>query len=128
MRHRVAGKKLNRSTSHRTALRRNLIKQLFRHEQIRTTRAKAEAVQGQSEKMITIAKRGIASGDPDKELHARRRVASKLNDPEIVRKLFDELAPRYMDRPGGYTRKLKLGWRKGDAAELVLLALVQEEL
>ncbi len=128
MRHRVAGKKLNRSSSHRTALRRNLIKELFRHGQIRTTRAKAEAVQGQSEKMITIAKRGIASGDPIKELNARRRVASKLNDPEVVRKLFNELAPRYMDRPGGYTRRLKLGWRKGDAAELVLLSLVQEEL
>jgi large subunit ribosomal protein L17 len=128
MRHRVAGKKLNRSSSHRTALRRNLIKELFRHEQIRTTRAKAEAVQGQSEKMITIAKRGIASGDPAKELHARRRVASELNDSEIVQKVFDELAPRYMDRPGGYTRRLKLGWRKGDAAELVLLALVKEEL
>ncbi|MFP4393651.1 MAG: 50S ribosomal protein L17 [Anaerolineales bacterium] len=128
MRHRVAGKKLNRSSSHRTALRRNLIKELFRHGQIRTTRAKAEAVQGQSEKMITIAKRGIASGDPVKELNARRRVASQLNDPEVVQKLFDELAPRYMDRPGGYTRRLRLGWRKGDAAELVLLALVKEEL
>lgn len=128
MRHRVAGKKLNRTSAQRTALRRNMVTQLFRHERIRTTRAKAQAVRGQAEKMVTLAKRGLAAAEeePAKMLHARRRAAARLNDPKVVQKLFDEIAPRYMDRPGGYTRMLRIGVRKGDAAEMVLLELVEE--
>jgi large subunit ribosomal protein L17 len=128
MRHRVAGKKLNRTSAQRTALRRNMVTQLFRHERIRTTRAKAQAVRGQAEKMVTLAKRGLAAAEeePAKMLHARRRAAARLNDPKVVQKLFDEIAPRYVDRPGGYTRMLRIGVRKGDAAEMVLLELVEE--
>ena len=127
MRHRVAGKKLSRSSGHRTALRRNLVTELFRHERIRTTRAKAEAIRGQAEKMVTLAKHGLQAGedDPTREVHARRLAAGRLNDPAIVQKLFDEIAPRYSERPGGYTRMLKLGMRKGDAAQMVLLELVE---
>ena len=128
MRHRVAGKRLNRTSAQRTALRRNMVTQLFRHERIRTTRAKAQAVRGQAEKMVTLAKRGLAATEeePAKMLHARRRAAARLNDPKVVQKLFDEIAPRYMDRPGGYTRILRIGVRKGDAAPMVLLELVEE--
>jgi large subunit ribosomal protein L17 len=128
MRHRVAGKKLNRTAEHRKALRRNLMTELFRYERIRTTRAKAQAVRGQAEKMITMAKRSLvaAEEDPSRGVFARRRAASQINDPEVVRKLFDDIAPRYVDRPGGYTRMLRLGVRKGDAAQLVVLELVEE--
>lgn len=126
MRHRVAGRRLNRSSGHRKALRRNLITELFRHERIRTTQAKASAVRGAAEKLITSAKRGNAAGDEAKIVHARRLAKNRLNDPEMVKKLFDEIAPRYTDRPGGYTRILKLGPRAGDAAEMVLLELVEE--
>lgn len=128
MRHRVAGKKLNRSSAHRTAMRRNMVTQLFRHRRIRTTRAKAQAVRGQAEKLITLAKRGIRNGelDPSREVHARRLAAARLNDPKIVQKLFNDIAPEYMDRPGGYTRILKLGFRKGDAAPTVILELVED--
>ncbi len=130
MRHRVAGKKLNRSASHRTALRRNLVRELFVHEQICTTRAKAQAIRGQAEKLITLAKRGLRSEDEDpaKGVHARRLAAARLNnDRTIVKKLFDDIAPRYLERPGGYTRIMRMGFRKGDAAPLVLLELVEEE-
>jgi large subunit ribosomal protein L17 len=128
MRHHVAGKRLGRSTGHRRALRRNLVTELIRHERIRTTRAKAESIRGQAEKLITMAKRGLVSAEaePAKGVFARRRAAAQLNDPLVVRKLFDEVAPRYAERPGGYTRMLKLGQRKGDAAEMVLLELVEE--
>ncbi|MCJ7550729.1 MAG: 50S ribosomal protein L17 [Anaerolineae bacterium] len=128
MRHRVAGKRLNRTSAQRTALRRNMVTQLFRHERIRTTRAKAQAVRGQAEKMVTLAKRGLAAAEeePAKVLNARRMVAARLNDPKVVQKLFDEIAPRYIGRPGGYTRMLRIGVRKGDAAEMVLLELVEE--
>ncbi len=126
MRHRLAGRRLNRSLGHRKALRRNLITELFRHERIRTTRAKASAVRGAAEKLITSAKRGNATGDEAKVVHARRLASARLNDPEIVKKLFDEIAPRYTDRPGGYTRIVKLGLRAGDAAEMVLFELVEE--
>lgn len=124
MRHRVAGRRLGRSGGHRTALRRSLITELLRHERIRTTRAKADAIRGAAERLITTAKRGNAGGDL-KAVHARRLVAARLNDPEIVKKLFDEIAPRYADRPGGYTRIVRLGPRPGDAAEMVLLELVE---
>ncbi|MCK4692998.1 MAG: 50S ribosomal protein L17 [Anaerolineales bacterium] len=126
MRHRVAGRRLNRSSGHRKALRRNLITELFRHERIRTTQAKASAVRGAAEKLITSAKRSNAAGDEAKIVHARRLAKNRLSDPEMVKKLFDEIAPRYTDRPGGYTRILKLGPRAGDAAEMVLLELVEE--
>ncbi|HEY71357.1 MAG TPA: 50S ribosomal protein L17 [Anaerolineae bacterium] len=125
MRHRVAGSRLGRSSGHRKALRRSMITELFRHERIKTTRAKASAIRGAAEKLITLSKRGNAAGDA-KLIHARRLAAGRLNDPEIVKKLFDEIAPRYAERPGGYTRMLKLGQRSGDAAEMVLLELVEE--
>ena len=125
MRHRVTGRRLNRSTGHRKALRRNLITELYRHERIQTTRAKAQAVRGEAEKLITTAKRGNAAGEA-KAVHARRLAAARLNDPEIVKKLFDDIAPRYADRPGGYTRIVKLGPRLGDSAEMAILELVEE--
>lgn len=125
MRHRVAGKKLGREKDERRALRRNLIKQLFEHERIRTTRAKAQAVRGEAERLITLAKRGNAAEEAEM-VHTRRLAAARLADPDIVKKLFDDIAPRYADRPGGYTRMLKLGLRRGDAAEMVILELVEE--
>lgn len=129
MRHRVAGKKLSRTKEHRKALRRNLVTELLRHERIRTTKAKAQAVRGQAEKMITMAKRNLAAAeeDPARAVHGRRLAAARLTDPAVVNKLFTELAPRYAERPGGYTRMLKLGMRKGDAAEMVVLELVTED-
>jgi large subunit ribosomal protein L17 len=124
MRHRVAGVKLSRSKDERLALRRNLIKQLFEHERIRTTSSKAEAVRGQAERLITLAKLGNQAGDA-KMVHARRLAASRLSDAGAVKKLFDDIAPRYENRPGGYTRIIKLGPRHGDAAEIVILELVE---
>lgn len=128
MRHRVAGRRLNRSKGHRTALRRTLVTELLRHERIRTTEAKAKAIRGQAEKLITLAKRGLAAEAtmPERGIHARRLAAGRLNDPEIVKKLFDEIAPRYADRPGGYTRIIKVGPRKGDAAPMAIMELVEE--
>lgn len=102
-----------------------MMKELFRHERIRTTKAKAQAVRGPAERMITLAKKGNAAGEA-KAVHARRLAAARLADPEIVKKLFDEIAPRYSERAGGYTRMLKLGPRDGDGAEMVLLELVEE--
>lgn len=126
MRHQVAGYKLGRSKGARIALRRNLIKQLFTHERITTTRAKAEAVRGEAERIITIARRSAEAQDAAK-VHARRLVASKLGvGNEVVKKLFDDIAPRFASRNGGYTRMLKLGLRQGDAAEMVMLELVEE--
>jgi len=125
MRHRVVGRRLGRSSGHRRALRRSMITELFRHERIQTTLAKARAIRGAAEKLITLSKRGNAEGEA-KAVHARRLAAARLNDPEIVKKLFDDIAPRYAERPGGYTRILKLGPRGGDAAEMSLLELVEE--
>lgn len=133
MRHRVAGKKLNRSSGHRQALFRNLVSAFIYHERIETTEAKAEAIRGHVEKLITLAKRGLAAGDPAYGVHARRLAAARLNrwivTPEgervdLVKKLFEEIAPRYQNRPGGYTRITKLGPRKGDGAPMVVLELV----
>ncbi len=129
MRHRKHGKKLNRSSSHRKALRMNLATELLRRGRIRTTFHKAKFVQSHAERMITLAKRGLAKaeskGDNLIAVHARRQVARRLNnDRVLVGKVFDELAPRYKDRPGGYTRILKLGPRKGDNAEMALIELV----
>jgi large subunit ribosomal protein L17 len=125
MRHRVAGYKLNRTKGARLALRRNLIKQLFEHERIKTTRAKAAAIRSESERLITIARNSLEADDAQK-VHARRLVAARLGDKSILPKLFDDIAPRFANRNGGYTRMLKLGPRSGDGAEMVLLELVEE--
>jgi large subunit ribosomal protein L17 len=125
MRHQIAGYRLGRSTGARLALRRNLIKQFFTHERITTTRAKAAAIRGDAERLITIA-RNSAQGSDVEKLNARRLVISKLGDNKILNRLFNEIAPRYATRPGGYTRVLKLGPRMGDSAEMVILELVEE--
>jgi large subunit ribosomal protein L17 len=125
MRHGVAGYKLSRGKDERVALRRILVKQLFEHERIQTTRAKAEAIRGQAERLITLAKRGVAAGDTQM-VHARRLAAARLSDADAVKKLFDDIAPRYQNRPGGYTRIIKLGPRLGDAADMVILELVED--
>jgi large subunit ribosomal protein L17 len=127
MRHQVAGYKLNRTKSARIALRRNLIKQFFTHERIRTTTAKAAAIRGEAEKLITVARNVKDASDAEK-VAARRLVAARLgnNSNEVVMKLFDEIAPRFAERNGGYTRVLKLGPRYGDKAEMALLELVEE--
>jgi large subunit ribosomal protein L17 len=125
MRHRKAGKHLSRSTDHRRHLRLALTIALLQHGRIRTTRAKAEFVRGHVEKLVTLAKRGLATGDQMRGVHARKIAASRLNnDRVLVQKLFDEIAPRFAERPGGYTRIYKLGPRKGDAADMVLLEFV----
>ncbi|MEJ2599557.1 MAG: 50S ribosomal protein L17 [Anaerolineales bacterium] len=125
MRHRVAGYKIGRKKDQRRALRRNLVKQLFDHERIRTTRAKALAARSMAERLITLAKRGNEAGDA-KMVHARRLAASRLSDAQMVQKLFDDIAPRYENRNGGYTRIIKLGPRMSDSAEMVLLELVED--
>ena len=125
MRHQVSGYKLGRTSSARIGLRRILIKQLFTHERIQTTRAKAAAIRGEAERMITIA-RNSADKDAAAKVHARRLVAARLGSNDLLNRLFDEIAPRFADRPGGYTRMLKLGPRYGDAAEMVILELVEE--
>lgn len=126
MRHRVAGRHLSRSSSHRKALFRNLMTELFRHERITTTQAKALAVRSDAEKLVTIAKRGVAKRSAEQQdFHERRLVAAVLTDPTVTKKLLDEIAPRYTERAGGYTRILKLGPRLGDAAEMVVLELVK---
>jgi large subunit ribosomal protein L17 len=126
MRHQVAGKKLSRSRDQRTALRRTLIKQLFEYERIKTTRAKALAVRSEAEKLITLA-RNSEKADEIAKVNARRLAAARLGgSPEIIKKLFDDIGPRFSGRNGGYTRILKLGPRLGDSAEMVLLELVEE--
>lgn len=126
MRHQVAGYKLGRTKDQRKGLRRTMIRQLFTHERISTTRAKAMFIRGEAERLITLARNSSEGSDIEK-VNARRLAAARLgNDPEIIKKLFDEIAPRFNDRKGGYTRILKLGLRQGDAAEMVLLELVEE--
>jgi large subunit ribosomal protein L17 len=125
MRHQVAGYKLGRTTSARLALRRTLIKQLFEHERITTTHAKAKAIRGEAERLITIARRSSEASEAGK-VHARRLVASRLGSNQPVTKLFDDIAPRFANRPGGYTRILKLGPRRGDGAEMVVIEFVEE--
>jgi large subunit ribosomal protein L17 len=165
MRHRKAGRRLGRSTGHRLALYRNLMTELFRHERIRTTEAKARAIRPLAERLVTKARTGrpervaelarqrdvktlsawfnrrraeqlIALADEEEEdtlaqmaaemaLHARRQVLAELTDKDIANKLVDEIAPRFEERPGGYTRMFKLGARKGDAAKMALLELVE---
>ncbi len=125
MRHRVAGYKLGRSKDDRRALRKNLVKQLFEHERIHTTRIKAEAIRGMAERLITLAKLGNKAGDA-KMVHARRLAAARLSDGTAVKKLFDDIAPRFEARAGGYTRIIKTGPRRGDAADMVILELVED--
>ncbi|MGB7876223.1 MAG: 50S ribosomal protein L17 [Anaerolineales bacterium] len=125
MRHQVAGYRLGRSKAARIALRRNLIKQFFTHERIRTTRAKASAIRGEAERLITLARNSAEASDSEK-VHAQRMVASRLGDNSLNKRLFEEIAPRFANRPGGYTRMLKLGPRMGDSAEMVILELVEE--
>lgn len=168
MRHRVAGRHLGRNTNQRKALRRTLIRQLFEHGKIKTTVAKAKAIRGQAEKMITLARnrgdyeRLIELAEDGKEealnrlltpaqtrrllrlaeaedvdglerearaisVHAQRLVARDLQSREAVRRLFVDIAPRYVDRPGGYTRIVRIGPRRGDAAEMAYLMLVEAE-
>ena len=116
MRHARKGKKLGRDSAHRKALYANLACSLIEHGRIRTTEAKAKAVKPYAEKMITLGRRG--------DLHARRQALAELRTQEIVHKLFADIAPRMADRPGGYTRIIKIGHRQGDAAEMVYLELV----
>ena len=128
MRHRRAGFKLGRNSGQRRALAKSLSIALLENERIETTHAKAKFVRGKVERLITIAKRGLAHEDPERAVHARRIVASRVNnDRVLVGKIFDELAPRYAERDGGYTRIYKLGPRKGDAADMVLLELVDRK-
>jgi large subunit ribosomal protein L17 len=115
--HQVDGRKLSRKTGPRLALYRNLTVSVFRYEKVKTTEAKAKEVRGQVERMITLAKRN--------DLTARRAVVAQLpNEPLVVRKLFDEIAPKYADRTSGYTRIVRIGKRSGDAAEIVQLELI----
>jgi large subunit ribosomal protein L17 len=106
-------------------MRRTMVTEFFRHERIKTTRAKAAAIRDEAEQLITRAKVGVAAGEW-RTVAARRLAAARLNDPQVVKKLFDEIAPRYKSRPGGYTRVVKLGPRHGDAADMVYLELVEE--
>jgi large subunit ribosomal protein L17 len=117
MRHRVKAGTLGRSAPHRTAMYRNLVTSLFEHERVRTTDAKAKGVRSLAEKMITLGKRG--------DLHARRRALRVIRRREVAAKVFDDLAERYRDRPGGYTRIVKLGIRPGDAASMSIIELVE---
>lgn len=125
MRHQVAGYRLGRTSSARIALRRTMIKQLFEHERITTTLAKAKAIRGEAERLITIARRSGETSEAGK-VHARRLVASRLGSNQPVAKLFDDIAPRFAKRPGGYTRIVKLGPRQGDGAQMVVLEFVEE--
>lgn len=128
MRHNVAHRKLGRVTEHRLALLRNQASALLRHERIETTVPKAKELRPFVERLITIAKRGLAANEPNgRTLHARRLVQEQLPDQEVVSKLFAEIAPRFAERPGGYTRILRIGFRRGDAAEVAQIELVGSE-
>jgi large subunit ribosomal protein L17 len=119
MKHRIKGKKLNRTSSHRKALFKNMAQALIKHEQIVTTLPKAKTMKPIVDKLITLGKKG--------SLHARRQAFSKLRDEDMVAKLFGTLAPRYADRNGGYTRVLKAGYRYGDAAAMAVIELVDRD-
>jgi large subunit ribosomal protein L17 len=137
MRHRMHGRKLNRSSSHRKSLRENLVADLICYEQVLTTEAKARTIRPAAEKMITLAKRSLAQGEPAATVHARRLAAARLPktrtftdeagvtaEINVVQKLFDDVAPRYTTRQGGYTRMVKIGKRPGDNADMAVLMLV----
>ena len=119
MRHRKSGKKLGRNTSHRKAMMRNMVTSFFDCEKITTTDARAKELRKMAEKLITMARRG--------DLHSRRLAMQVVRDKKTVAKLFETIAPRYIDRPGGYTRIIKLGLRAGDNASLSMIELVEEE-
>ncbi len=119
MNHRKTGRKLGRTSAHRKALFRNMVTSLLQHEQIRTTDAKAKELRGVAERMITIGKKGT--------LHARRQALRTIRSKDVTSKVFDELADRYRERPGGYTRVIKLGQRPGDAAPMAIIELVDRQ-
>jgi large subunit ribosomal protein L17 len=119
MRHMKSGRKLNRTQSHRKALFANMATSLIKHEQIVTTLPKAKELRRVTDKLITMGKKG--------DLHSRRRAAAQLRDERMAKKLFDELGPRYKDRPGGYTRVLKAGFRQGDCAPMAVIELVDRD-
>jgi large subunit ribosomal protein L17 len=128
MRHRVAHRKLGRVTEHRIAMLRNQATALLLHEHLTTTVPRAKELRPFVERIITIAKRGVAKGEANGHtLNARRMVMRDLQDRDVVTKLFDTLAPRFAERPGGYTRLLRLGFRKGDSAEVAQVELVGSE-
>jgi len=120
MRHRIRGRKLGRTTAHRTALFRNQLCALFTHERIVTTLAKAKELRPLAERMVTLAGTGT--------LPARRKVLTMVPDKDVVRRLFDEIAPRFTERPGGYTRIMRLGRRRGDGAELAIIEFIDYDL
>lgn len=119
MRHRNSGKRLGRNTSHRKAMMRNMVTSLFEHEKLTTTDARAKELRPMAEKLITLAKRG--------DLHARRLATEVVRDRKTVAKLFERLAPRYAERPGGYVRIIKLGHRLGDNAPLSMITLIEDD-
>ncbi len=119
MRHRVAGKKLGRTTAHRMMMFRNMVTSLLDKERIRTTLERAKAVRPIAERMITLGKR--------ETLHARRQALAFVKDPAVVSKLFDTIAPRFSQRPGGYTRIIRLGFRDGDGAQMAIIELIGSE-
>lgn len=119
MRHNKSGRRLGRNSSHRTAMLRNMVTSLIEHEKITTTDSRAKELRKIADRMITLGKRG--------DLHARRQVLTVIRDSKVVAKLFDQVAPRFKDRPGGYTRILKLGARLGDNAPQSIIQLVEEE-
>ena len=119
MRHRTSGRKLNRTSQHRNMMFRNMAQALIKHEQIVTTLPKAKELRPFIEKLVTLGKRG--------DLHARRQVASQLRDEVFAKKLFDVLAPRYAERPGGYMRVLKAGFRYGDSAPMAVIEFVDRD-
>lgn len=123
MKHRVAGRKLGRDSAQRSALLKGLVTELFRHDRISTTEAKARFMRGDAEHLITIAKRGLAEGGNN--VHAHRLASKVILDPEVTTRLFNEIAPRFAERQGGYTRMVKIGPRVGDGAEMVVLELVE---
>ena len=127
MRHRVAHRKLGRTSEHRLALLRNQAQALLRHERIETTVPKAKELRPFVERLITLAKRGLASEEQSKIVHARRLVRREIADPIVLSKLFDGIAPRFSARAGGYTRLLRLGVRRGDSAEVAQVELVGSE-
>lgn len=120
MRHRKVGRKLNRSKGHRRALFSSLVTALLKHEKIQTTEAKAKELRRFAEPIITLGKKG--------SLHARRQAAKLVRDKEVLQKLFSELGPRYSNRPGGYTRIIKIGNRRGDNAAMCVIELVEDEM
>ncbi len=120
MRHNVSGRKLNRTTSHRLAMFRNMVTSLLDHGRIYTTIPKAKELRSIAESMITLGKRG--------DLHARRQALAFIREKDVVHRLFNEIGPRYQNRPGGYTRIVKVGFRRGDAAPMCLIELVTDEM